>query len=345
MRIVWMGAGEIGLPSLKWLIDDSEHEVLAVFTQPDRPVGRKQVLTATVTKRLALERGVPVFQPKSLRRNPTILQQLQDLKPDLIVVMAYGCLLPQAVIAVPSIACINLHASLLPKHRGAAPIQAAILEGDKKSGITVMHIARKLDAGDMIWKEVIELAADETGGTLHDRLAQLGPKTLAAALPLLQSGDAEREVQNEEEVSHTGKLSREDGVIDWARPAAEIERQIRAFEPWPGTTTVFLQEEGKGTGKGRGEAKAKGGAKRLKVFPPVMVGGASALQSNKLVDFEPGSILPHKEGSESALQVMTGDGYLELSEVQLEGRSRMDVGLFQRGQSMSEGSCFGGLAD
>ncbi len=330
-----MGAGEIGLPSLKWLIDEPEHEVLAVFTQPDRPVGRKQVLTATVTKMLALERDVPVFQPESLRRNPAILQQLQDMEPDLIVVMAYGCLLPQVVIEVPSVACINLHASLLPKHRGAAPIQAAILAGDEKSGITVMHIARKLDAGDMIWKETIELAADETGGILHDRLAQLGPRALASALPLLQSGEADREVQNEEKVSHTGKLSREDGVIDWSRSAVEIERKIRAFDPWPGTGTVFFQEEGKGKSKGR--------AKRLKIFPPVTVGGFSDGQSNKLVDFEPGSILPCEEGSGSQLRVMTGDGYLELSEVQLEGRSRMDVGLFQRGQSMPEGSCFGGL--
>ncbi len=322
-----MGAGEIGLPSLKWLIDESGHEVVAVFTQPDRPVGRKQVMTPTVTKTLAAERGVPVFQPESLRKNPEILDNLQELAPDLIVVMAYGCLLPQAVIDVPTIACINLHASLLPKHRGAAPIQAAILAGDERSGITVMHIARKLDAGDMIRKEAIALAADESGGTLHDRLAEVGPKALAVALPLLETGSAAREVQDEKEMTHTGKLGREDGVIDWSHPAIEIERQIRAFDPWPGTGTLISLSDGKN--------------KRLKIFPPVEVGDLSGTEKTEFAGLPPGSVLSAGEASQQRLRVMTGDGYLELFEVQLEGRSRMAAAGFLRGQALPEGSCFG----
>ena len=238
MRIVWMGAGEIGLSSLRWLIDESGHKVVGVFTQPDRPVGRKQVLTPTEIKILAVEQGVHVFQPESLRNNQNALGDLQQLDPDLIVVMAYGCLLPQEVIDAPSIACINLHASLLPRHRGAAPIQAAILAGDDETGITVMHITQKLDAGDMILKETIKIGAEETSDSLHDRLAELGSKALAASLPLLENGTAVREEQDEALMTHTGKLSRSDGRIDWSRSAIEIERQVRAFDPWPGTDTL-----------------------------------------------------------------------------------------------------------
>lgn len=322
-----MGAGEIGLPTLKWLIDESGHDVLAVFTQPDRPVGRKQKLTPTVTKTLAIKRGLPVFQPESLRKTPEILQALQELKPDLLVVMAYGCLLPKEVIDAPSIACINLHASLLPKHRGAAPIQAAILAGDEKSGITVMHIAQKLDAGDMIWKEEIVLAEDECGGTLHDRLAEIGPQALAAALPLLEDASAPREVQDEEEMSHIGKLGREDGLIDWSCSAVEIERRVRAFDPWPGTGTVMTLPDGK--------------VKRLKVFPPVEVGELSEAEKNEFAVLLPGTVLPVGGGAQKELQVMTGDGYIKLSEVQLEGRSRMDVGGFLCGQTLPEACCFG----
>lgn len=327
MRIIWMGAGEIGLPSLKWLIDESGHEVVAVFTQPDRPVGRKQVLTATVTKQLALERGIPVFQPENLRQQPELLQSLQDLKPDLIVVMAYGCFLPRAVIDVPSLACINLHASLLPKHRGAAPIQAAILAGDEKSGITVMHIAAKLDAGDMIWKQSLDLAADETGGCLHDRLAQLGPRALAAALPLLASGEAAREVQDESQMTHIGKLGREDGVIDWSCSAVEIDRLVRAFDPWPGTKTRLILPDGK--------------VSQMKIFPPLKMEDLSAAEKKGVVELPSGTVLSSEDARVQGLRVKTGDGVVQLFQLQLEGRSRMDADALLRGRSISAGSRLG----
>lgn len=322
-----MGAGDIGIPSLQWLIKESGHEVVGVFTQPDRPVGRKQVLTATAIKTLAIEQNVPVFQPESLRKNPEALGELHQLAPDLIVVMAYGCLLPQKVIDAPSIACINLHASLLPRHRGAAPIQASILAGDKDTGITVMHIAQKLDAGDMIWKEKISISADETGGVLHDRLAEVGPRALAASLPLLENGSADREVQDEAEMTHTGKLSREDGAIDWSRPAVEIERKVRAFDPWPGTGTIMTLQDGK--------------SRRLKIFPPVKVSELSGEKEKELAGLPPGSVLPSRESSQQGLQVMTGDGVLNLYQVQMEGRSRMDISGFLRGNPLPEGSRFG----
>lgn len=327
MRIVWMGAGDIGLPSLQWLIKDSGHEVVGAFTQPDRPVGRKQILTATAIKTLSIEQNVPVFQPESFRGNPEALSDLQQLAPDLIVVMAYGCLLPQEVIDTPVIACINLHASLLPRHRGAAPIHAAILAGDDETGITVMHIAKKLDAGDMIWKEKISISADETGGVLHDRLAEVGPKALAASLPLLQNGSAAREVQDETEMTHTGKLGREDGVIDWSRSAIEIERQVRAFDPWPGTGTMIALPEGK--------------TRRLKIFPPVEIDDLYGSEETELTGLPSGSVLPSRDPSEQGLRVMTGDGVLRLFQVQMEGRSRMDVSGFLRGNPLPEGARFG----
>jgi len=316
-----MGAGEIGCPSLKWLVDQSGHDVVGVFTQPDRPVGRKQALTPTAIKTLALGRGIPVFQPERWKREPDALGILRALKPDLIVVMAYGCLLPKAVADAASIACINLHASLLPRHRGASPIQAAILAGDGESGVTVMHIAPKLDAGDMIWKERLAIEPSETGGSLHDKLAELGPTALAAVIPRLLDGSAARDQQDDSQATHSGKLSRDDGWIDWSRPATEIERQVRAYDPWPGTGTALVLAGGK--------------ACRLKVFPPLEVepsGGG---------DFVPGIVLGAGSPGEPGLRVATGDGVLRLLQLQLEGRSRMDAAGLLRGHPIPPGTRLG----
>lgn len=321
MRIVWMGAGEIGIPSLKWLLDEPGLDVVGVFTQPDRPVGRKQALRPTAIKTLALGQGIPVFQPESWKKDPEALDDLEALKPDLIVVMAYGCLLPKRVAEAASIACVNLHASLLPRHRGASPIQAAIQAGDRESGITVMHIAPELDAGDMIWKEKLVIEPDETGGTLHDKLAELGPTALAAAIPQILGGTAARDQQDDAQATHSGKLSRDNGWIDWSRPAAEIERQIRAFDPWPGTGTLV--------------PLADGNKHRLKVFPPV------AIEAEGVDVPEPGTVLDSGNPLEQGLRVTTGDGVLQLFQLQLEGRSRMDAALLLRGCSIPPGTCLG----
>ena len=315
-----MGTGEIGLPSLRWLLDESGHDVVGVFTQPDRAVGRSGKLQAPEVKVIAEAVGVPVFQPEKLRGDEQALAALTELEPELIVVVAYGQILPKAVLEAPSIACINLHASLLPRHRGAAPIQSAIRDGDAESGMTVMHISARLDAGDMILAERTPIAESETGGILHDRLAELGPLALARALPLLESGEASHEVQDESLATHCGKLSREDGRIDWSRPAEEIERLIRAYDPWPGTHT---------------HVPAEAGGKMLKLFPPVEVaaGGEEEIGSGEV----------RVEESGAAFFIGTGDGALRIADgaVQLEGRKRVTVSEFLAGRGIVDAALLG----
>jgi len=328
MRIIYLGAGDIGLPSLQWLIEKSGHDIVGVFTQPDKPVGRKQVLTPPAIKTLASAAGVPVFQPEKLRGNDEALATLAELAPDLIVVMAYGQILTQAVIDAPQIACINLHASLLPRHRGASPIQAAIREGDAETGITVMHIVKALDAGDMISKAVIPIADDDTGGSLHDKLAELGPGALAEVLPLLEAGTAPREAQDDSLVTYAPKLLREDGEIDWTKPATEIERLVRAYHPWPGTYTWLDSEKGR---------------QKLKLYPPVtaMADGSHSTGSDRRSN-PVGSIASTDGGR---IEVSCGENtrliLAETSALQLEGRKRLGVSDFLRGHPIEPGTKLG----
>lgn len=318
MRIVFMGTGEIALPTLRWLLDHAGEEggeLVAVYTQPDKPVGRKQILTPPGIKVLALEHGIPVLQPGRLKGDETALAEFAAFRPDLAVVMAYGQILPRALIRTPTLACVNLHASLLPRHRGAAPIQAAIRDGDSESGITLMHVVPKLDAGDMILKKSLPIRPDDTGGSLHDRLAELGPETIAEGLRLFRAGVPPAEPQDERLVTHTGKLGREDGEIDWSRDAATLERLIRAYDPWPGTTTdLVLGGEGK----------------KLKIHPHARpVPGSDAL---------PGTVI----AGGSTLIVQAGDGALEFyGDFQLEGRKRLPVAEFLRGSPIPVGTILG----
>mgnify|MGYP005990768891 CR=1 FL=1 len=307
MRILFMGAGDIAVPAFQSLIG-GEHELVALVTQPDRPVGRKQELKPSLVKQAALEAGIPVEQPESLK-TVEALAMLEGYEADLFVVMAYGQILSQAVISTPSQACINLHASLLPKYRGASCIQAAIEAGDQETGITVMHVVKKLDAGDVILREAIEIQAGETAGELHDRLAELAPVALGKALEALTAGCATREVQIDSESSYAPKLGRHDGVIDWSRPAEEIERLIRAYFPWPGTSTKF---------------ESKGREKVLKILPPVEV----------VTDLEILSDGPREAGTWSKLVpgvIYCGEGALKLGPVQPEGSRAMDVVDFLNG--------------
>jgi len=313
MRIVFMGTGEIALPSLHWLLEEApDVEVTGVFTQPDKKVGRKRVLTPPQVKVVAGEHGVPVVQPDRLRGNAPALEQLASFEPDLVVVMAYGQILPRAVIDAPRIACVNLHASLLPRHRGASPIQAAIREGDDETGITLMHIAPQLDAGDMILKKAIGILPRDTGGTLHDRLAGLGPGILAEGLPLFASGKAPREVQDEQFVTFAPKLERSDGWIDWHAPAEEIERLVRAYDPWPGTLT---------------RAVSGGKPTSLKVFPHVSTGHSSGE--------EPGTIL--SIGNELAIACGEGTALFAGGDLQWEGKKRLPAVAFLRGSGLEVG--------
>ena len=309
MRIVFMGTGEIALPSLRLLLQDSpDRELVGVYTQPDKKIGRKQVVTPPEVKVLAEEAGIPVFQPLRFRDDEDALETLRDLNPDIIVVMAYGQILPRAVIEAPTIACVNLHASLLPRHRGASPIQAAIREGDEESGITLMRVVEKLDAGDIILKHVTAIRSDDTGGSLHDRLAELGPAVLEEGLPLLASSSTQSISQDEAIVTYARKLEREDGRIDWSQPAETIERLIRAYDPWPGT---YL------------ELEIRNRVKKCKIYPKCeaiseSIGDPGTLRSNGKM-----------------LTVACHDSSLKLrGDLQLEGKKRLPVADFLRGTDL-----------
>ncbi|HEV8184737.1 MAG TPA: methionyl-tRNA formyltransferase, partial [Chthoniobacterales bacterium] len=238
MRVVFIGTGDIGVPVLRWLIESEVHELAGIVTQPDRPVGRDQRIQPPPIKAAAAGLCIPVFQPERIKREEGI-REIQALAPDVIVVMAYGQILPPAVLETPRLACLNLHASLLPRHRGAAPIQAAIAVGDDESGITVMYMDEGLDTGDILLESKVRIAADETGGSLHDRLAQIAPRVLEEALDLLSSGRAPRVQQDNTRATYAPKLERDHGLISWRESAEVIERKIRAFNPWPGAYTVL----------------------------------------------------------------------------------------------------------
>ncbi len=242
MRVVYLGTGAIGVPSLRALVATGSHEVLAVFTQPDRPAGRDLRLRAPPVKVAARELDLDVFQPEKIRASDAYAE-LVTLRPEVIVVAAYGEILPKAVLSLPPFGCINIHASLLPLHRGASPIHAAILAGNSETGVTIMQMDEGLDTGDVLFKVATPIGPGETAGSLHDRLAQLAPNALLACLDLLGRGAVSREKQDGALATYAPKLTRKDGEIDWSKPAEEIERRVRAMTPWPGAYTfVTLQD-------------------------------------------------------------------------------------------------------
>ena len=299
MRIVFTGAGEIGVPTLQALLK-SEHEVVGVVTQPDKSVGRSQSIEPPPIRNALSGTNIPVLQPARIKDRQA-LEEIRALRPDVIVVMAYGQILQRDVLEIPEIGCLNLHASLLPRWRGAAPIQAAIAAGDREIGITVMYMDEGLDTGDILLQRSIDILPADTGGALHDRLAGVGPETLLESLDLLAKGKAPRTPQDNAVATYAPKLKREDGKIDWSDPADAIERKIRAFDPWPG---AFMTVSTNGT-------------RNLKIF------------SATVIDLrgKPGKILR----SEGELVVAAGEGALSLGEVQLEGKRRMSAMEFLRG--------------
>ncbi len=311
MKIVFLGTGDIGLPSLRYLLGNADHQVVGVITQPDKPVGRKLELTPPAVKVIAQEAGVPVFQPEKIR---DFVEPLRALEADLFVVVAYGQLLTQAVLDLPKLACINLHASLLPKHRGASPIQSAILAGDATTAMTVMFVALGLDSGDVLLAEEIPISPQETGGSLHDRLAAIGPMALARALPLLATANPPRTPQDPTLVTHCRKLLRVHGIIDWTLPAAELERRLRAFDPWPGSSTQLPLPDGS--------------RKLLKLFPPV-----------ELLELTGESGIILAAGPEG-LVIACGSGALKFKHLQLEGKRRMTAAEFLAGTPLKLGFNF-----
>ncbi len=314
MRVLYIGSGGIGLPVLESLLQPgSGHEVVGVVTQPDKPAGRHQTLTPPPTKVLAEAHGVPVFQPRRIRE-PGALEPLAALRPEVAVVMAYGQILPKSVLELPTVACINLHASLLPLHRGAAPIQADIVTGQREGGITIIWMDEGLDTGDILLTRPLPIRRRETGGTLHDRLALLAPEALAEALALLAAGAASRTVQDHAHATYAAKLSRESGRLHWEAPARELERTIRAMNPWPAASTTLPD------------------GRRLKVF------SAICHQRNLPADAAPGTLL---RADARGLLVAAGQGALLLREVQPEGKRRMAAGDFLRGNPLAVGERMG----
>ncbi|WP_350447359.1 methionyl-tRNA formyltransferase [Pseudomonas solani] len=231
LRLVFAGTPEFAAEHLKALLD-TPHSIVAVYTQPDRPAGRGQKLMPSPVKQLALQHGIPVMQPPTLR-DADAQAELKALGADLMVVVAYGLILPQVVLDTPRLGCINSHASLLPRWRGAAPIQRAVQAGDAESGVTVMQMEAGLDTGPMLLKVVTPITADDTGGSLHDRLAALGPQAVVQAIGQLAAGTLVGEVQDDALATYAHKLNKDEARIDWSRPADELERLVRAFNPWP----------------------------------------------------------------------------------------------------------------
>ena len=305
MRIVFIGTGEIGVPVLRTLLEATEHEVIGAVTQPDKPVGRAQQIQASPIKQTLAASSIPIFQPRKIREEAAVAE-IRALAPDVIVVMAYGQILPKSVLDLPRVACLNLHASLLPRHRGAAPIQAALTAGDRQTGITVMYMSEGLDTGDILSVAPLEISPNDTGGSLHDRLAQLAPAALLPALAQLAHGTAPRAPQDETIATYAPKLERAHGRIDWTDDAENIERKIRAFDPWPGTFTEITDPAKK--------------TRHLKIFRATPLPEIAAA---------PGTIFRPND----SVVIATGRGGLRLEEVQLEGKRRMPAAEFFRGFS------------
>ena len=313
MRIVFMGTPDFAVPTLTALIEGG-HEVVAVVTQPDKPKGRGKAVLMTPVKEKAIEYEIPVYQPVKVR-DPEFVELLKTMAPDAIVVVAFGQILPKSILDLPKYGCVNVHASLLPKYRGAAPIQQAVIDGEKESGVTIMRMGTGLDTGDMISKIVVPIAKDETGGTLFDKLAEAGAKLLVETLPHIFDGTAVYEKQPEESPTpYAGMITKQMGLINFGKSAAELERLVRGLNPWPSAFTFW-------------------NGKTLKVWESFVVKSEEAGTEKP----EPGTVV---KTDKKGIYVACGEDVLVLSQVQLEGKKRMDADAFLRGCHIETGSRF-----
>jgi len=299
-KVVFMGTPDFSVPVLQRLIEE-KYDVIAVVTQPDRPVGRKKVLTPPPVKVEALKYNIPVYQPEKIRQSEE-LKTIISLNPDIIVTAAFGQILPKELLDAPKFGCVNVHASLLPELRGGAPIHYSILQGKEKTGITIMYMAEKLDAGDIISVAEVEITEDDTVGTLHDKLSRVGSDLLSATLPKLLAGEITSIPQNDEEATFAPNLKRSDEKIDWSASGEEIYNKIRGLNPWPVAFTLY-----------QGNV--------MKVWAGKKVA--------KKIEAVPGTIV---EITELGPVIATGNGtYIQLTEVQPAGKKKMDIGQFLRG--------------
>lgn len=296
LKVIYAGTPDFAVSALQALID-SEHEVVAVYTQPDRPAGRGRKLTPSPVKKVALENEIPVYQPLNFKADED-KQALIDLNADLMVVAAYGLILPKAILDAPRLGCINIHASILPRWRGAAPIQRSILAGDKETGITIMQMDIGLDTGDMLSKSVCEINDEMTASQLHDQLMAMGGQALMDVMPAIESQQLEPIKQDESLVTYAEKLQKAEAQIDWQQSAAEIARAVRAFNAWPVSQTTYNDQV-------------------MRIW--------QAKVSTETTDAEPGRIISVQKKS---FLVATGDGVLDVTEIQMPGKKPMPVAAF-----------------
>ena len=308
MKIVYMGTPDFAVPPLAALVQNG-YEVTAVVTQPDKPKGRGKTLLPTPVKEEAMKHDIPVYQPLKVRE-PEFVETLKKLEPDMIIVAAFGQIIPKTILDMPKYGCLNIHASLLPKYRGAAPIQQAVIDGEKESGVTIMKMGEGLDTGDMIAQAVVPLAEDETGGSLFDKLSEAGASLLVETIPSIVDGTAVYTKQPEESPTpYAAMISKKMGLMDFSKSAEELERLVRGLNPWPSAYT-FLN------------------GKTLKVWK-------CAVENTKGEETVPGTIIGVDK---SGIHVACGKDALILKEVQLEGKKRMETDAFLRGYQVTEGT-------
>jgi methionyl-tRNA formyltransferase len=312
MRIVFMGTPEFAVPSLEALAE-AGHEIVLVVTQPDRPKGRKKTLTPPPVKEAALLRGIPIEQPERLRSSDTV-SHIADLKPDLIVTAAYGQILPKAVLEAPRLGCINVHGSLLPRYRGGAPIQRAVMNGESITGVTIMYMAEGLDTGDMISKVEVPITDEDTSGTLFEKLSVAGSELLMQTLPAIESGAVQAIPQNAADATYAPNLSREDERIDWSRPARSVFNQVRGLSPMAGAFTLLSGE-------------------------PFKVWGCKPVEDGGKVGTLPGTVI---KTDETGILVQTGEGALLVTAVQPAGKKAMPATEWLKGTRLPAGTMLGG---
>lgn len=306
MRTIFMGTPDFSVPALEALIR-SRHEVAAVVTQPDKPKGRGREIQMTPVKECALKHQIPVWQPVRAG-DASFVASMRELRPEVIVVVAFGQILSKELLDVPTHGCINIHASLLPLYRGAAPVQWAVINGDKESGITTMRMDEGMDTGDILEKMTVELDAKETGGSLFDKLSRLSGGLLLSTLDQLEAGGLTPVRQNHEQATYVKKISKEMGEIDWSKPAAEIERLVRGLNPWPSAFTYW-------------------NGKLLKIW-----------EADVMPEPADGICGQVAEAAGDRLRIITGDGILAVRSLQLEGKKRMDTAAFLRGCPVRKGT-------
>ena len=319
MKIVYMGTPDFAVGALKAIIE-AGHEVVAVVTQPDRAKGRSDKLVPPPVKEVALEYGIPVLQPLKIREKEAV-DELRKYPADIFVVAAFGQILSEEILEMPKYGCVNIHASLLPHLRGASPIQQSILLGDDKSGVTIMQMDKGLDTGDILIQEAIPITSSDTGGSLFDKLAELGANLIVKALPMIENGEIKPIPQDEDKADYAGMLTKNMGKVDFKAGASQIERQVRGLDPWPGTYTYYA-------------------GKQLKLWH---CGAVSTLPDDpyryeKADKDEPGTVI---EVLKDAIYVRTGDGILRIDELQLEGKKRMSTKDFLLGYKITVGDKLG----